>query len=73
MLTIQWSFGRSSTVDYYVTTSLVFSATGDFYVCNCECAVLLLGSDPIINSTRKIGVSDEFLCRQGSVTLPTCI
>ena len=39
MLTIQWSLGRSSTVDYYGTTSLAFSATGDFYVCNC--AVLL--------------------------------
>ena len=36
MLTIQWHFGRSSTVDYYVTTYSVFSTTGDFYVCHCS-------------------------------------
>ena len=36
MLTIQWHFGRSSTVDYYVIPYPVFSTTGDFYVCHCS-------------------------------------
>ena len=44
MLTIQGSFGRSSTVDYYVTSSLVFSATGDFYVCSCSWKDISLNS-----------------------------